>query len=120
MNEIFIILAFLFIKHFVVDFYLQTDKMVKEKGIYGAPGGLWHSGQQGLGTFIVLALFINLPLAVLLAFADALIHYHVDWAKMNIGKKYGYTPADKEFWFWLGFDQLAHSLTYIWIGWILA
>jgi len=120
MNEIFLVLIFLFIKHFIVDFYLQTDTMVREKGIYGAKGGLIHSGQQGLGTFIVLVLFTGVPLAVLLAIVDFLIHYHVDWAKMNIGKKYGYTVADKEFWFWLGMDQLAHSLTYVWIGWILA
>lgn len=120
MNEIFVILTLLFIKHFIVDFHLQTDTMVKEKGTYGARGGLIHSGQQGLGTFVVLVLIIGMPLALLLAIVDFLIHYHIDWAKMNIGKHYGYTVADKAFWFWLGMDQLAHSLTYVWIGWVIS
>jgi hypothetical protein len=45
---------------------------------------------------------------------DAVIHYHVDWAKMNINAKFGW-KADQhpEFWYLLGADQLAHYLTYV-------
>ena len=48
------------------------------------------------------------------------IHYHVDWLKMNINKKYGW-KADQhpEFWVLLGLDQLAHYLTYVLLIWII-
>lgn len=119
MTEIFLLLALLFVKHFIVDFHLQTETMVKEKGIYGARGGIEHSFQQGVGAFIVLIFFVSWPWAVIFALIDSLVHYHVDWAKININKKNNYTVMDKQFWFWLGLDQLAHSLTYVWICWVL-
>ena len=46
------------------------------------------------------------------ALIDAVIHYHIDWAKMNAGKHYN-LKADNSEWFWilLGFDQFLHHLT---------
>ena len=120
MNEIFIILTLLFVKHFIVDFVLQTNEHVLNKGIYGAWKGIEHSLQQGIGTLICLVLFIPFWVALALAAIDFLIHYHVDWGKININKSQKLTPADNKFWFWLGLDQLAHSLTYVWIVWIIA
>lgn len=120
MTELFVIVGLLFVKHFIVDFYLQTNEHVQNKGIYGKWHGIEHSLQHGVGTFLVLMLFVPTYFAVLLAFADFIIHYHVDWSKININKKQNLTPNDQKFWFWLGLDQLAHSLTYVWIGWIIS
>jgi hypothetical protein len=36
--------AVLLVKHAVADFYLQTPYQYLNKGIYGHPGGLLHSG----------------------------------------------------------------------------
>jgi len=116
--------AFLFVffilqvKHFVGDFVLQTNQMVAEKGIYGARYGIYHSLIQSAGTFLAFA-WIHPVIGLITAFLDFLAHYHIDWAKININKKYNYTPADRKFWFWLGLDQLAHQLTYIvLVGWV--
>jgi hypothetical protein len=113
---IVILLALFGIKHFICDFVLQNNKMLKDKGTYGAPGGLSHAATHALGTLIVL--FIALPwnigahiAAVALAVADGIIHYHIDWIKTNIAKPY--TPKDQEFWILLGADQGLHYLTYI-------
>jgi len=38
---------------------------------------------------------------------------------MNINKRYGYTIEMTQFWAWLGADQLAHSLTYLFLVWAL-
>jgi hypothetical protein len=106
------------VKHFIADFVLQTDQMVREKGIYGAQQGIYHSLIQSAGTFLAFC-WIHPALGVATAFLDFLAHYHIDWAKININKKYSYTPADHKFWFWLGLDQLAHQLTYIFlVGWV--
>lgn len=117
-QAVVIVLLLLQVKHFVADFVLQTDQMVLEKGIYGARWGLYHSGIQAVGTFFALA-WIHPMLGVFAGVFDFLVHYHVDWAKININRKYNYTPKDRQFWLWLGLDQLAHQVTYVLIvGWV--
>lgn len=107
------ILVLLFLKHFIIDFPLQKEYQWRNKGTYGHPGGLLHAGLHGLGTFLCLVYFFPV-FAVYAAIADAVVHYHVDWAKMNINAKFGWGPlTHEEFWVLLGLDQLAHSLTYI-------
>jgi hypothetical protein len=113
-----LILFLLFVKHFLADFVWQTKAMVTEKGLYGRLGGLQHSALHGALTYVILMHFLELQACVMLSMIDAAIHYHIDWAKMNITKHY--TVNDKEYWFWLGFDQLLHSLTYLAVGFIAA
>ncbi len=111
---VLIIMTLLILKHFIIDFPAQTPYQWMNKGTYGHPGGILHAGLHGIGTFLIFALFIVTPWALLLGVADMVIHYHIVWAKMNINKKYGW-KADQhpEFWVLLGLDQLAHYLTYI-------
>lgn len=106
-------LLFLFIKHFICDFPLQAFSwMYRNKGTYGHAGGLTHSALHGIGTFTVLVFYLGSH-AWLFALADTIIHYHIDWAKMNVNKRLN-LKADNSEWFWilLGFDQLLHHLTY--------
>lgn len=119
-NIVFVVLVLLFIKHFVVDFIMQTDEQVRSKGIYLDWPGVVHSMQHGVGTFLIFFMFTDVITALLVGIIDFGVHYHVDWSKININKKYNYTPADKQFWVWLGADQLAHSLTYVWLVWSLS
>jgi hypothetical protein len=111
MNTIIILLALFGIKHFIADFVLQSDTMLKDKGTYGAPGGREHAAWHGILTFFVLVWFVNPYTAMLLALVDAFIHYHIDWAKTNLSR--GLTPSDRKFWIYLGADQGLHYLTYI-------
>lgn len=113
MNDTLFLLWLLFVKHFVVDFPLQQPYQYLNKGTYGHPGGLLHSGLHGLGTYLCLFWFAPIA-AIYLAVADFVIHYHVDWAKVNINNKFGWGPTTHEqFWWLLGLDQLLHALTYI-------
>ena len=106
-------LFLLFVKHFICDFPLQANPwMYRNKGTYMHPGGIAHAGIHGLGTLLVLAPFIG-SLSMLFAAIDMLVHYHIDWAKMNISKRYDLQPNNSErFWILLGFDQLLHHITY--------
>lgn len=113
MDTAFIILALLFVKHFVCDFVVQYPYMVQEKGTYGAAGGIHHALLHFLGTFFVLVWFIHPFWAAVWAAVDGVVHYHIDWAKMNINRVWKYTIEQPQFWAWLGADQLAHSLTYV-------
>jgi len=109
------ILLWLQIKHFVADFFYQPAYQWKNKGTYGHWGGIIHTGQHVLLTIIILALFgIAVPAIVTIAILEFVIHYHTDWAKMNINKHFGWgATTHNEFWILTGFDQLVHSLTYV-------
>lgn len=119
-NEIFFILGLLFIKHWYIDFVDQSMDEVNSKGNYGEWLGIRHSVKHGLGTMLVFALFnFNVIDCMLLGIVDFVIHYHTDWAKININRKKNYTVETPEFWAWLGLDQLVHSLTYLLLVWMV-
>jgi hypothetical protein len=110
------LLTLLFVKHFICDFPLQAHPyQYLNKGTYGHPGGILHAGIHMAGTLLAMWCTTGwLSLSLSVALVDGLIHYHIDWAKMNIGKKYDLKPTNSEgFWILLGLDQLLHALTYI-------
>ena len=116
---IFILLALFGIKHFFADFVLQKAYMVKDKGTYGAPGGIHHAGIHATGTFIVLMLVIShTALVIPLALLDGVIHYHIDWAKQQLNRDL--TVKDDMWWALFGLDQALHYLTYVGIIYVIA
>jgi hypothetical protein len=117
MNEILLVLFLLFVKHWYVDFVNQSMDEVQSKGKYGSWLGIWHSIKHGLGTFLIFGLWdITVVGALILGTIDALVHYHVDWSKMNFGNRDITTP---QFWNHLGLDQLAHYTTYLILIWMI-
>lgn len=107
------LLFLLITKHFIVDFPLQNRFQYANKGKYGHSGGLLHAALHGIGTY--LCFMISYPeVAYLFAIIDAVVHYHIDWTKMNLNRKLGLGPTTHEqFWWLLGADQYLHMLTYI-------
>jgi hypothetical protein len=108
------------LKHFIADFPLQSQRMVDEKGTYGKEGGIIHAGIHGWFTMLIITLFYVTTgwditaasiIGALCGLLDMIIHYHVDWAKMRLGR--GLTPQDRCFWTLLGVDQMLHYLTYV-------
>jgi hypothetical protein len=121
-DAIFSLLILLQIKHWYIDFVNQSEEEVTWKGTYLDWRGVKHSLKHGLATTACLLIVTGveyLPFCIVLGFVDFLVHYHVDWSKMNLNKKLGYTIAMPQFWALLGLDQLAHQLTYIGIAWAM-
>ncbi len=124
--ELFLI-TLLIIKHFICDFFFQTNWMVLNKGTYGHRAGFAHVGVHVLGTFWafvifmqIFEIFFNAGLFSGVLFAEAIIHYHLDWIKMRFNKKMGWTcNKSVEFWILMGLDQLLHYLTYVGMIWYL-
>lgn len=109
--EILTLLALLQIKHWYVDFPNQSTEEIAHKGIYGHWLGIKHSLKHGIGTLLVLLVVgIDAPTSFALSVVEGVIHYHIDWFKMNKGSQDISTP---EFWNHLGLDQMAHQLTYL-------
>ena len=111
----YIILIGLFIKHFFADFVFQTPYQYLNKGNLNHPGGYLHAGIHALLSFLVISyVFVPNLYILFLVILEFVIHYWMDFTKVNVCKKKEYTPTTSEKWFWwLGFDQTIHSLTYI-------
>ncbi len=110
MDNIFLILILLQIKHFVCDYPLQNNFMLKkankEKWVLPL---ITHSFIHSIGTFIIFVYF-DLKFAIIFAIFDLILHFIVDRVKAspNIGNRWG---IDKPYFWWaLGLDQMAHHL----------
>lgn len=115
-----LLLVLLQVKHWYIDFVNQNNDEVASKGIYGDRLGINHSLKQGLGTVLAVTFVVSpayLLFAIILGIFDAIVHYHIDWVKMNYGNRDITTPA---FWNHLGLDQMAHQLTYIFIAYLIS
>ena len=109
---VFILLALFGIKHFIADFLMQYDYMLRDKGIYGAEGGLHHAMVHASFTFFILVFFCNNANEIIaLSFADFVLHYHIDWAKQQLSR--GKLMPHHQFWILFGADQTLHYLTYV-------
>jgi len=108
-----IVLILIFqVKHFLADYLLQGKYMLgkfKENG-WELPL-LAHSGVHMGLTYIILAHYLPWQYALGLATADLCIHFLIDRVKVLASAKYD-SKVDKEFWWWLGADQMAHHVTH--------
>jgi hypothetical protein len=115
-SNVIILLTLLMFKHFVCDFPLQSfPYMYLNKGKLGHPGGILHAVVHGVGTLVVLGAYLHLStLLAIVALAETVAHYFIDWSKMNINAHYGLKCDNSEaFWILLGADQLAHNICYV-------
>ena len=102
------------IKHCLADFVWQSPWMIAGKGIYAHPGGLVHAGVHVAATMIILIVAgVEPGVATIVAAAEFAVHYHIDFVKAQIGQRLELTPQNSQFWSHLGYDQLAHQLTYV-------
>jgi hypothetical protein len=102
-------------KHVLVDWFWQPAYECQNKGTYGHWGGIRHAGKNALGTGFCIGLaFGTEPLfALWIGLIDFVVHYHIDFAKMNLNRLLGYDTGNVQFWRLIGFDQFLHQMTYI-------
>lgn len=114
------VILYLEIKHFICDYPLQTHFQLANKGTYGHPGGILHAGIHAVFTIPAFLLITpSLGVGVGIIVGEFLIHYHIDWAKQQLMARTGWQSGDREFWWGIGADQLAHHVTYLAIAFIL-
>jgi hypothetical protein len=119
MLEALLILVLLQVKHWYIDFVNQDMDEVNHKGIYLHWTGMKHSVKHGAATSLCMLMVIGwsyIGYILLMGLLDFVLHYHIDWTKMNKGNR---DITTNEFWNHLGLDQMAHQLTYLLIVAIL-
>lgn len=117
MTTILLLMFLLQIKHLIVDWCWQSAYEWKNKGTYGHPGGILHALKNAIGTAIVFSFFFpSTSLLFLILAIDFILHYHIDWGKMNINRIKGWGPTTHDqFWMLTGVDQFLHQITYIFL-----
>lgn len=102
------------VKHYICDFVLQTNDMIRSKGHWGQWHGIVHSLDHGAATMAVVGVLgFETVTVILMGVIDTVVHYHVDWAKQQLNDVLKYTVDNPKFWNLLGLDQLLHTLTYV-------
>ena len=117
---VLLVLLVLITKHLVFDFFLQSINQIRNKRIYGHPGGLLHAAGHAAGTslaFFIITPPIGVGAAILIG--ELIIHYHLDWLKEVIGFRMKLQMDQKVFWMAFGIDQWLHHLTYLGIALVL-
>lgn len=116
-----LLVTLLLVKHVIADFFLQRAFMFRDKHIYAGPGGISHAATHGLLTTIAIIFCLpNLGVfAILLGLFDAVAHYHIDYIKSSWNVKTKASPSENRYWYAFGLDQMAHSLTYVLIVYII-
>ena len=116
---IIILMVILQIKHLIVDWCWQPAYEWQNKGTYGHLGGIRHAGKNAIGTGLCFAAFVPLQMVWVIVLIDFVIHYHVDWAKMNVNRLMGWGPTTHpQFWYLTGLDQFLHQVTYLFLIWL--
>ena len=105
-------LFLLIIKHVVIDLGVQSHYPgVWDKRSYIANGHM-HYLQHAVGTLLVAWLCFDLLTACVLAIADYIVHWHIDWGKHQVCTRFN-VPAKSLTWWWINvLDQSLHFTTY--------
>lgn len=102
------------VKHVLGDYVLQNPYILQHRRVWGHPGGLLHVAiHAGLTLPLLLAAGVHGLLFPAVLLGEAVFHYHVDWAKDNLLHRAGLSPADRQYWWLAGFDQMLHQLSYL-------
>lgn len=118
MIEIFTLLVIYQIKHFLCDYPLQTEYMLKKMSKEGWLVPLFsHALVHALCTMVIVAVY-NIELWWL-AVVDLVIHFTMDRIKASPNMLNRFGLDNKFFWWSLGFDQMIHHLTHYFIIYML-
>lgn len=119
--EALAIITLLCIKHWYADFVRQTYQQTVAKGRWGNWTGITHSVDHVVCSVLILTLASQvIPMSLLqivtVCLLEGIVHYHIDWIKVRFGSK---DMTQPQYWTQFGADQLAHSLTYVGMTWLL-
>ena len=121
MEEIFLLLVAFQAKHFLSDYPLQTQYMLKKSNSKDWVHPLFsHAAVHGFITLLICYFFSgDISLSASLMFMDLFIHFTVDRIKASPNYLGRFKAYNKYFWWSLGADQMAHHLTHYAIIYIL-
>lgn len=109
------------IKHTIADLALQRYFVTGSvKHFYFNLRAQIHYLHHSLLTFIISAFFVDFQIALMLGIIDHIAHWHIDFSKTYIKKKYNIIESNREFWLLQTIDQSLHITTYYFLFLLVA
>lgn len=110
-----LLLALLQLKHYLVDFVLQGQFMIKRgnsrRWVRALSG---HAITHGLGsvTFLIIPAVVidQVIIVLLLCLVETMVHFLIDTARLRL---FHYNVFQPRYWTVHGVDQLLHGYTYV-------
>jgi Protein of unknown function (DUF3307) len=108
-----LMLVWLQLKHYVADYLMQPKWVLFAKGDMRRAGGYVHAGIHAIASIpAYLIAGLGLTDIAVLCIAEFIIHYVVDFIKVDLSARYKSGPDTTIYWALHGGDQLLHQLTY--------
>jgi hypothetical protein len=108
-----LMLVWLQLKHYVADYLMQPKWVLFAKGDMRRAGGYVHAGIHAVASIpAYLIAGLGLTDVAVLCVAEFIIHYVVDFIKVDLSARYKSGPDTTIYWALHGGDQLLHQLTY--------
>jgi Protein of unknown function (DUF3307) len=108
-----LMLVWLQLKHYVADYLMQPKWVLFAKGDMRRAGGYVHAGIHAVGSIpAYLIAGLGLTDMAVLCLAEFIIHYVVDFIKVDLSARSKSGPDSTIYWALHGGDQLLHQLTY--------
>jgi hypothetical protein len=108
-----LMLVWLQVKHYVADYLLQPKWVLFSKGDMRRAGGYVHAGIHAVGSIpAYLIAGLGLLDIAILCVAEFVVHYLVDFVKVDLSGRIKAGPDTMSYWALHGGDQLLHQLTY--------
>jgi len=120
-NTALLYITLLLIKHSIADLMMQgriSGGDTAKLPVFSFKNFIHSCDHAGLG-FVVTVPFAGLELAALLSLSEFACHYVIDHVKSRIRFGMGWTTADREFWYLQGADQIAHTLWYALMAYVV-
>lgn len=119
-NDVFLLFVIYQLKHFLADYVFQLKFMAMGKAKTGLEWVVPLSAHAGVHALFTLAIVTWWrPEFWWLAGADFGIHFLMDRIKSSPQLMGKFRMGTHLYWGALGFDQMVHHLTHIWIIWVL-
>ena len=112
-HSVLLVILLLQIKHLVIDWLWQTPYELLNKGIYGHEGGQQHAAKHAVFSAVIFLAWVHPVYCFAVFLIDFVIHYHIDWLKVQLTRRTGWTASDTGFWWLTGADQFLHQITYL-------
>jgi len=119
------LLAFLLLAHYLGDFTpLSTSRMLEAKAAGGPVSPIAsHAGVQTLLVALIVAVASGFDLRLVAAVVaiEFVTHFVIDLTRARLGVRFPQLrdPTNREFWWALGLDQLAHALVLVLITFLV-
>jgi len=110
----------LLLKHTVADLMLQRYFVSgANKQNYLDSYSQRHYTHHSVLTFFIALFFTDITMAITLAILDHIAHWHIDFTKTSIIRKFNFNTQNKIFWALQSADQSLHFATYYFLTLLL-